>query len=482
MAVDRVSTNVGGNFEGRVTIIGCGSIGQSVLPLLRNHLGGDIYSRVTVLSADEAGRKIAERQGARFIHCNLTPGNYRKILKDYMKPGDLVLNLSIDVYSIDLVRLCAENGVLYVDTSVEPWPGIYDNPIIELYQRTNFAIRQEILSLAAELGSNSPTAVVDHGANPGMVSHFVKQALIDLDRTIRQGEVAPTTREEWAQLAFELGVTTIQISERDTQASQRPKRQGEFVNTWSIDGYVAELMQPVEIAFGTAEKWRPRGAHEHLPGSGTLYFDRPGASTFARSWTPSIGGFQGMLVPHDEVFALADYLSIRDDSGFIYRPTIMFVYHPCDDAMLSALELEGSGWAKPQKRRRLGADIVEGMDELGVLLAGHEQNGYWYGSQLSIEQARQHLPHTNATTMQVVAGVLSAMVWAIANPRRGVVEPEGLDFEACLATARPYLGTMVGEFTDWTPLDGRGKYFPEKLDVDSPWQLRNIRSRQWYGE
>ncbi|NLX17751.1 MAG: homospermidine synthase, partial [Desulfobulbus sp.] len=130
----------------------------------------------------------------------------------------------------------------------------------------------------------------------------------------------------------------------------------------------------------------------------------------------------------------------------------------------------------------LGADIVEGMDELGVLLAGHERNAYWYGSQLTITEARQHVAYANATTMQVVAGAIAALVWAIRHPRRGVVEPEDLDFEECLAVAAPYLGPMVGEYTEWTPLDGRGKYFPEKLDVQNPWQLQNIRSRQWYGE
>lgn len=468
-------------FAGRIVMIGCGSIGQGVLPLLGRHVDG-AYQRLTVLSADEAGRRIATRFGVRFIHCVLTPGNYRKLLDAHVSAGDLVLNLSINVSSLALVRFCAERNALYVDTSVEPWPDVFDNPMLELRQRTNYVIRQELLELTAELGPDAPTAVVDHGANPGMVSHFVKQALVDLDRELRGGDSRPVTPEQWGRLAQELGVCTIQISERDTQAGARPKRQGEFVNTWSIDGFIDELMQPAELSYGTDEQRRPRGACEHAPDSGTIFLPRPGASTFARSWTPSIGSFQGLLVTHDEVFSLADYLSIRDAGRFVYRPSVMFVYHPCDEAMLSALELEGNGWERQPRSRRLGADITEGMDELGVLLAGHERNAYWYGSQLTIQAAREHLPLANATTLQVVAGALAALAWAIRNPRRGVVEPEALDHEACLAIAAPYLGRLVGEFTDWTPLDGRGMFFPEKLDVQQPWQFRNIRSRQWYGE
>jgi homospermidine synthase len=320
---------------------------------------------------------------------------------------------------------------------------------------------------------------VDHGANPGLVSHFVKRALLDLDRVLRKGNARPTSREEWAQLAQELEVCIIQIAERDTQVSERPKRHGEFINTWSIDGFVDELLQPVELSIGTHEMNLPRRARQHRKGSGTLYLPRPGCGTFARGWTPSVGGYQGMLVTHDEVFSIADYLSLREERRFAYRPTVMFVYHPCDDAMLSALELEGRGWKMQPSSRRLGEDILDGADELGVLLAGHAKNAYWFGSQLSIEEARRHVPFANATTVQVVAGALSAVVWAIRHPRSGLREPDQLDFEECLAVAGPYLGKLKGQFTDWTPLQGRGELFPEKLDVDNPWQLQNVRGRQW---
>lgn len=465
-------------FSGRVVMIGCGSIGQTVLPVLRRHVTLD-NQRLIVLSADEQGRRIATECGARFVHCHLTPGNHRRLLAQHVAAGDLLLNLSVDVSSLDLVRFCAEHDVLYVDTSIEPWPGVFDNPMLDMRQRTNALVREKALRLAQELGPDAPTAIVDHGANPGLVSHFVKRALLDLDRRLRNGHTRPTQRSEWAALAHDLDISVIQISERDTQAADQPKRHGEFINTWSIGGFVDELMQPAEISYGTHEKRMPKGARRHRKGSGTLYLPRPGGGTFARSWTPSIGGFQGMLVSHDEVFSIADYLAIREGARFAYRPTVMFVYHPCDDAMLSALELEGRGWQMQPSTRRLGTDIVAGMDELGVLLAGHAKNAYWFGSQLTIDEARRHVPAANATSVQVMAGAMAAIVWAIRNPRRGLLEPDDLDFEECLAVAGPYLGKLTGAFTDWTPLQGRGELFPEDLDVDSPWQLQNVRGRQW---
>jgi homospermidine synthase len=465
-------------FGGRVVMVGCGCIGQAILPLLRRHLAL-APDALTVLAADEVGRGIAQEHGAQFIYAHLKPRSFRRILARHLREGDLLLNLSVDVSSLDLMAHAAERGALYVDTSIEPWPGVFDNPMLDLRQRSNFTTRRRALQLAAELGRDSPTAVVDHGANPGLVSHFVKRALLELDRTLRRGSSRPASREDWAALARDLGVTLIQISERDTQVTDQPKRPGEFVNTWSIDGFMDEAMQPSEISFGTAEKQRPAGTRIHRRDSGTLFMNRPGAATFARSWTPAGGGFQGLMMSHDEVFSIGDHLTLRGGGRVTYRPTVMFVYHPCDDAMLSVLELEGRGWQPQPRQRRLGTDIVTGVDELGVLLAGHARNAYWYGSQLSIEEARRHVSYANATSVQVAAGALAAIVWAIRNPRRGIVEPDELDFEDCLTTATPYLGQLVGEFTAWTPLQGRGELFDEDLDVDQPWQLRNVRSRQW---
>src|SRR5690606_34682854 len=172
------------DFAGRIVMIGCGSIGQAILPLLRRHVRLQGEDSLIVLSADEQGRGVARDCGGDFVHAHLTPANHARLLARYVRPGDLVLNLSEHVLSLDVIRFCAGRPALYVDSSIEPWPGIYDNPMVEMRQRTNFIIREKALQLAAEIGLDAPTAVVDHGANPGMVSHFVKRALLDLDRVL----------------------------------------------------------------------------------------------------------------------------------------------------------------------------------------------------------------------------------------------------------------------------------------------------------
>ena len=202
---------------------------------------------------------------------------------------------------------------------------------------------------------------------------------------------------------------------------------------------------------------------------------RPGGNTRVRTWCPTPGPQFGFLVPHNEAISIADYFTVRDGREVIYRPTCHYAYHPCNHAVLSLNELFGrEGVPQPTYMQIEAEDIVEGGDELGVLLYGHAKNAYWFGSHLTIEQTVRIAPFQNATSMQVSSGVLAGMVWAIENPRAGLVEPEEMDFRRCLEVQAPYLGRIFGEYTDWTPLEGRQSFFPEDIDESDPWQFRNV--------
>jgi homospermidine synthase len=120
-------------------------------------------------------------------------------------------------------------------------------------------------------------------------------------------------------------------------------------------------------------------------------------------------------------------------------------------------------------------EIISGMDELGVLLMGHARGAYWYGSRLTIEQARALAPHNSATSLQVTAAVMAGVVWAMKNPAQDVVEPDDLPFDEMLAVIRPYLGDVVGVYSDWNPLQGRAWLFDEDIDRADPWQFKNFR-------
>lgn len=459
---------------GRLVIIGCGSIAQGVMPLLFRHL--DLSPKnVTVVTADEEGRKAAHEYGLQFIQKPLTEKNMRGHLEPIVGKNDFVLNLSVNVSSLDLIRFCQERGALYLDSCIEPWEGGYTDPKLTISQRSNYALREAAMALRKEF-SQGHTAVIANGANPGLVSQLTKQALLNIATDVYGGVEKPADHAAWAALAMNLGIKVMHIAERDTQVPSSPKQVGEFVNTWSVDGFISEGTQPAELGWGTHEKSLPADGHHHDFGNRTaIYLTRPGASVRVRSWTPSEGPYHGFLITHNESISISNYFSVYENGKLIYRPTVHYAYHPCDEAVLSIHELAGKNWTPQHEKRILLHEVISGHDELGVLLMGHPKGAYWYGSNLTTEEARKLAPFNNATSLQVAISVLAGVVWALENPQKGIIEADEMDFERYMQICLPYLGQVSGKYTDWTPLKGRSTLFPEHIDPSDPWQFQNFR-------
>ena len=461
-------------FNGRILMLGFGLISQATAPLLLKHFGiSPDRLRVVTRSEDRSG--VAAKLGIELTVAPLDEGNHEALLTPLLAPGDFLLNLSVNVSSLALIRLCRARDAFYLDTCNEPWPGRYDDPSLPLSRRSNYNLREEVLAYRLDK-RDGPTAVITMGANPGLVSALVKQALLDMAADQALQVEMPGSYEEWARLAQQLNIRVIHIAERDTQTARERKVPGEFVNTWSIDGFVDEGLQPAELGWGTHERHWPADAARHGFGSdAAIYLHRPGVGTRVRSWTPLEGPYHGFLVTHAESISIADHLTLRENGAVVYRPTVHYAYHPCDDAVLSLHEMAGKNWQRQPRHRIVREEIVQGMDELGVLLMGHDKGVYWYGSRLTIEQARKLAPFNSATSLQVVAGILGGMAWALQNPDAGVVEPDDLDHRVVLEAALPLLGEMAGVYGAWTPLTDRSPLFDEATDPDDPWQFLNFR-------
>jgi homospermidine synthase len=466
-----------GRFDGPIVMIGFGSIGKGALPLLERHIAFN-RDKFTVIAPDGRDRHLLDERQIRFLQLAITRDNYCEVLKPLLAAGPgrgMVINLSVDTSSVDLMELAKDLDAFYIDTVVEPWPGLYTDGTRSISERSNYALREGVLDLRSRR-PGGVTAVSCCGANPGMVSWMVKQALLDVASELALDFTAPQSRQEWARLMRQAGVKGIHIAERDTQRAATPKPRGTFVNTWSVEGFIAEGSQPSELGWGTHEKALPSGGDRHGFGcDAAIYLNRPGAGTRVRSWTPTARAQHGWMITHNESVSIADYFTLRENGKVVYRPTCHYAYHPCDDAVLSLHELAGAEWRPQQTWHILSEDdIVDGIDELGVLLYGHARNAYWYGSQLSIEETRKLAPYQNATGLQVTSAVLAGIVWMLENPDRGIVEADEMDFRRCLAIQRPYLGPVVGRYTDWTPLQDRNRLFPETVDMSDPWQFSNV--------
>jgi homospermidine synthase len=332
------------------------------------------------------------------------------------------------------------------------------------------------------------TAVIEHGANPGLISHFTKQGLIDIgERLIADKKVKGRKAEEirdaivareFNELAMKLGVKVIHCSERDTQITDKPKQVDEFVNTWSVEGFREEGTTTAEMGWGTHEKELPPLAYEHEDGPrNQICLARMGINTWVVSWVPDYC-IHGMVVRHGEAFTISDMLTVWKDGKAAYRPTVHYAYCPCDCAIASLNELRGSDYRLSERQRIMTDEITSGADILGALIMGHAYNSWWMGTDLSIEESRRLVPHQNATTMQVAIGVVSAASWMIENPAMGVCVPDDLPHDYVLEIARPYLGKVISTPSDWTPLKHYSSFFKgynrPALDTEDPWQFKNF--------
>ena len=471
-------------YDHKMLVLGAGSVSQSVLPLLVEHLI-DAH-RVTILDQRDMRHRISGvlSQGANFVLQEITKANFAEEFSKYLASGDFLLDLSWNIDSMTVLEWCHDHGVMYLNTSIEEWDPYEGGANKHPLDRTLYVRHMRMREMMAKWTQPGPTAIVEHGANPGMVSHLVKKALVDIaEKTLHDG-IAPVglesalTDERFNDLARLLTVKVIHISERDTQVTDQPKRWGEFVNTWSVEGLYEEGVAPAELGWGTHERRLPPNGYQHESGPrNQIAIARPGALTWVRSWVPD-GEIHGMVIRHGEAFTISDHLTVWDGDTPIYRPTVHYAYCPSNEAIVSLKELEMRNWALHENQRIMNDEITEGDDRLGVLLMGHPYSAWWTGSLLNIDQSRQLIPGQSATTVQVASAVFAAVAWATRNSDRGILVPDDLPWREIVDLGEKYWGGFHSMPVDWDPLRNRHDWFAgwndAHIDESDPWQFTNF--------
>ena len=471
-------------FSNRVLVLGAGSVSQCVLPLLIEHLVDARQITIADMRDNRSRVTDAMTAGATYVQEQLTRENMDQFLSKFLSAGDFLLDLAWNIDANEIIEWAHDHGVIYLNTSLEEWDpysaGAARNPT----ERTLYWRHMKLRKLTDTWGGKGPTAIVEHGANPGLVSHLTKKALFDIaSRAVKEGKADSEVSEALAVenfpvLAQKLGVKVIHIAERDTQVSDKPKLLNEFVNTWSVEGFYEEGIAPAELGWGTHEKTLPINAYEHQSGpKNQICIAQPGATTWVRSWVPKMET-TGMVIRHGEAFTISDHLTVRDGDKAIYRPTVHYAYCPTDAAIASMRELEMRQWNLTENQRIMNEEIIDGDDRLGVLLMGHAYKSWWTGSLLNIHDSRKLIPKQSATTVQVASAVYAAVAWAMANPNAGYRVPDDLPWREVLGFAEKYWGGFYSEAADWDPLMHRNDLFKgwnnRKYDESDPWQFSNF--------
>ena len=476
-------------FKNKILFVGYGAVAECTLPILFKHIKVPAKNVTVMDFADRTGKlKQWTSQGVRFVRDRVTEDNMGTLLAKHVGPGDLLIDLAWNIDACELLTWCREHGVRYINTSTELWDPYATGANSHPTTKTLYWRHMNLRRMMAKWKDKGATAVIEHGANPGLISHFVKQGLIDIgesliaDKKLKARAAENVTElirtRQFNHLARAIGVKVIHCSERDTQITNLPKQVDEFVNTWSIEGFREEGTTTVEMGWGTHEKQLPKNAFTHKEGpKNQICLAQMGINTWVRSWVPNYN-ILGMIVRHGEAFTISDKLTVWEGKKAVYRPTMHYAYCPCDEAIASLNEMRGYNYKLNENQRIMNDEITGGADILGALIMGHGYNSWWVGSDLSIEESRRLVPHQNATTMQVAISVVAASMWMMENPMEGVRVPDELPHDYILDISKPYLGKWISQSSDWTPLKGRDttfeKYNKPDLDRKDPWQFKNF--------
>ncbi len=452
------------SFPGKVLILGCGAIAKGFLSILLKYTDINVNHIIIVDKLDkrdEVQESIAK--GAQFIEIAITKENYQQFLTQQVRAGDIIVDLSTGISTLALLQWCQENHVHFINTCIDQWCAPHLKPLYDQYMKT--------VDLARTWNIKT-TALLTHGANPGLVSHWTKEGLKDIgqmllntssDKQLKNDIEKALTNNNSAQLAYHTGTKIVQIAERDMQRIDKPKKVDEFVNTWSIYAMYNESTMPVEFSWGSHESHLNYA--EVIQKRYILFPQSRAMNYLMYSWVPQ-GPIIGMLIPHEEAFSISDYLSVYNDDQLVYRPTSYYVYLANDATFCSLHEVSMQDYQLQPNYRILSSEIIDGHDQLGVLLLGDKYGGWWMGSDLSIEETRLLINDHNATILQVSSGLFAGFVWMIKNPEKGFCFPEDLPSDEILQYAAPFLGKNISQPVNWYP--------KKEIDTQNKWNFEQF--------
>jgi len=497
-------------YSGKIVLLGCGCVGKTVLSVMFKLI--DVpYRNVIILDKVEPRKEHSVEEclskGVSLHVIEISRQNYDEVFSKFLTSGDILVDLAYNMGCIDELEWCCRNNVLFINSALYDWESIDSSGNFEdlvedvgCFFTESYQQHKTVKRINKQTDHKGPTAVLTHGANPGLVSHFMKVGIRDIAKQILAGKGKQQTERneklaealklgDYARMAQLEGVRLVQISESDTQIAHAQIAIGEqapFVCSWNIPSFCEESAASAEFPCGTHETRFPpevsfRG--QRPDECSYLILPRRAMNVLTKSYIPNEGEILGCTPHHEETITISEYLSLRDSKDIVndvgkllYRPTVYFCYKPMPLACQSLREFASNSFRMPSQQLIANDEIIDGSDSLGVFLGGHDFKGWWCGSLLSIQQTRQITPHNNATSLQVGIAVVSAMIWAIQHPREGIHFPETLPSEEILSIVKPFLGTFVSQPIDWCPLkkEHLGSNGDDSVTEDDIWQFSNF--------
>lgn len=441
-------------FKNKIVILGYGLVGKSVLRLLKEEIVFDFKKLLIIEQNKDDLDQFLFEGGAKenFIVAKVTFDNYQDIYAKYLKQGDVLLDFSEGVKNIDSFSWCLDHGVFYLSTSESCWP--HEDDSFSLYEHF-----KKIKKLRKKYKNGYPSAVLQYGCNPGLVSTYAKLAIREIINHSNHADIVNNKpallkmieNKLYAQVAEFLQIETILISDHDTSGVNGiDDENSALYNTWSPSGLYDEAFAYVEFSLGTnfnVDKIS-HNIKKYSKKDRACMLNKLGVETLEETYAPN-GKFFGHIIAHEETISLGSYFSLHNVfNKLIYMPSIYFIYRPSEIALSGLNKAKLSGNKIPTSFIRLSETLTRGGEYVGVILSSHKFGTYYLGTGIEINKLRRLYPKETPTIIQVSASCVSAFKWIIENPHEGIILPEEIPVDFILQNTAKYLGEYVFEKLD----------------------------------
>ena len=485
-------------FDGRIVQFGFGAVGKSFYEKIKKEIEFN-ENEYFVITMDKFEFEAFVDLGgmvANFIIQEVTKENFKEVFSKYLREGDLLIDLADTVGTKDILDWCAQNNIMYLNTGEADWPenwySIFNENILKNEIRKKHDNSNE---------TNKYPIVLQHGNNPGLVSHFVKAGIEYISKTQckKDKELKRLIKEkEFNKAAQRLGIKQIHVNDIDLQVVKKDQNENSLYSTWCIDSFFFEMLSESTINFGTHEKIDIKKEECKLLDfdNGFLEMKKLAVDTKCRTYYPG-GKFEGYLVPHEEIITISKGLEVTDRGKTIYRPSVMFLYSPCEaakeyinnakvndflnpdpDKPQDCENVDGvsivRGYVYPEKAEIVYQEkINSGTEYVGVLLIGDEFNPVWVGNKIEMPylyKKKKDSYWQTPTITPVAMSALSATCWMIKNKEKGgIYFPDDIkEYKEIIKMAEKYISKTIYKTFD-------KELIGEKLNLDfSNLQIKDI--------
>lgn len=429
--------------------IGFGSIATSLMELFNLE---QIYYNIPHFIYDPkkpSHPELFENRNVKYTQKAITKENHKRLLKD-VDDKTLIIDLSVNVDSIMMLKLAKAKGCYYVNTSIENYEehtnaNAHNNEMTYNDIKDNTLYHRELMAQDLMKGTRK-TRFLNCGFNPGCIQAFVKRGLREYSKL----KHIPIVNGNYAKFAHDIGLTDCYCVEYDSQKTNLKATKQCFLNTWSSTGFQEEGADNIMLSLNneTIADMTNAGIKMVAPNEGNVknlrFLSERGMNVKRKCITLDHNGkpfeYEGMLIPHAEIASLSEFLQYKGNA-----PNIMYIYRPCDVALDSLQFFKKNDYnILPDYYVLEGGDVKPmGFDSIGAYMKFSNGDIMWCGSVVSIEDARKlGFKISNATSIQVSGFLHACIDFIFKHPNFGLNESEDIPHKELFKVCDKYMGNI----------------------------------------